>query len=473
MLRQPSEVMMATQLSTALAERIQRETGENVFLCYHCVKCTSGCPLVEHFDLAPNQVMRAAQLGMEEVIFDSKTPWLCASCQTCTTRCPQGIDIAKVMDFIVSDALEQGLEAQVPEVALFNKVFLRDVDILGRSYELGLTVETNLRSGQPFKDIDLAFKLFKHRKINILPAVVRRRRRKTPLTTAARPADEIGYYPGCSLHSMAKEFDISTRAVMQAMGIKPVEPEGWICCGSTPAHRVDHKLATQMPLESLVLLEQEGLKEVVLPCAACFNRFKSAARDLRLDPELKRDLDQEVGYSYQDSVAIYSLVDLIDTRVGSEKLAGMVKRPLEGLRVACYYGCLLTRPPEVTGSKDPEYPMAMDRLMKALGAEVVDWDRKVSCCGASLSATRTDIAIEMSADILDNARARGADVIAVACPLCHLNLDGRQTQMENQQRLPALYFTQLIAIALDMAAEAALDRNLIDPKPLLREHELL
>ena len=464
---------MATQLSTELAERIQSETGENVFLCYHCVKCTSGCPLVEHFDLAPNQIMRAAQLGMEEVIFESKSPWLCASCQTCTTRCPQGIDIARVMDFIVSEAQERGIDPKVPDVALFNKVFLRDVDILGRIWELGLTVEMNMRTGHPFKDLDLAFELFKHRKISLLPAIVRRRRRKTPLTTAARPADEIGYFPGCSLHSMAKEFDISTRAVMGTLGIKPIEPEGWICCGSTPAHRVDHKLATQLPLENLVLLEQEGLKDVTLPCAACFNRFKAATRDLRLDPELRHELDQEIGYSYQDSVKIHSLVDLIDTRVGSEKLNALVKRPLEGLRVACYYGCLLTRPPEVTGSEDPEYPMAMDRILKALGAEVVDWDRKVSCCGGSLSATKTEIAIEMSADILGNAQARGADLIAIACPLCHLNLDGRQTQMDTEQRMPALYITQLIAIALDMAAEAALDRNLIDPRPLLRERELI
>jgi heterodisulfide reductase subunit B len=471
--KQHSEVMMATKLSTELAERIQRETGENVFLCYHCVKCTSGCPLVEHFDLAPNQIMRAAQLGMEDLIFDSKTPWLCASCQTCTTRCPQGIDIAKVMDFLVSDAMERGIEPKVPEVALFNKVFLRDVDILGRSFELGLTLEVNTRTGRPFKDVDLALELLKHRKISVRPKIVRRRKHKTPLTTAARPADEIGYYPGCSLHSMAKEFDISTRVVMEAIGFKPIEPEGWICCGSTPAHRVDHKLATRLPLESLILLEQEGLKDVTLPCAACYNRFRSAARDLRLDPDLKRELDEEVGYSYQDSVEIHSLVDLIDTRVGSEKLATQVKRPLEGLRVACYYGCLLTRPPEVTGSQDPEYPMAMDRIVKALGAEIVDWDRKVSCCGASLSATRTEIAIEMSKDILTNARARGADVISVACPLCHLNLDGRQTQMDVEQRMPILYFTQLIAIALDLAGEAALDRNVIDPRPLLREKELI
>jgi len=464
---------MVTELSTELADRIREKTGENVFLCYHCTKCASGCPLVEHFDLAPNQVMRAAQLGMKDVIFDSTTPWICASCQTCTTRCPQGIDIAKVMDFIVGEAMAEGIEPKVPEIALFNKVFLRDVDILGRSFELGLTAEMNLRSRGLFTDMDLALEMLKHRKLSIMPEIVRRRRHKTAISPASRPSNEIGYFPGCSLHGMAKEFDISSRAVMERLGFHPVEPDNWICCGSTPAHRVDHKLATRLPLESLVLYEQEGLSDVALPCAACFSRFRSAARDLRLDPDLKHELDQEIGYEYQDSLAIYSMVDFIFERAGVQQVQAQVKKPLKGLSVACYYGCLLTRPPAVTGSKDHEYPMAMDHIIRALGAEVVDWDYKVSCCGASLSLTHTDIVLEMSGAILANAKARGADVIAVACPLCHTNLDGRQTQMQGQPIMPAMYFTQLMALAFDMPEEAALKRNMIDPHPLLQERGLL
>jgi len=150
---------MKTQISTALADRIREKTGENVFLCYQCVKCTSGCPLAQHFDLAPNQVMRAAQLGMQDDIFNSLTPWLCASCQTCTTRCPQGIDIARIMDYLVGEMTAQRVKPKVPEVAIFNKVFLRDVDILGRSYELGLMLEMNLRTKKPFKDVGLGLQI--------------------------------------------------------------------------------------------------------------------------------------------------------------------------------------------------------------------------------------------------------------------------------------------------------------------------
>jgi heterodisulfide reductase subunit B len=464
---------MATKLSTDIAQRIREKTGENVFLCYHCTKCTSGCPLAEHFDLAPNQVMRAAQLGMEDLIFGSKTAWLCASCQTCTTRCPQGIDIARVMDFIVGEALALGIEAQVPEVAIFNKVFLRDVDILGRSYELGLIAEMNLRTKQPFKDLDLGLEMIKHRKINFLPTYVRRRRRKAPLSPASRPPNEVGYYPGCSLHSLAKEFDISAHAVLEALGLTPVEPEGWVCCGSSPAHRVDHKLSVQLPLESLVLYEQQGLRDVTLPCAMCFNRFRAAARELRLDPELKEELDQELGYEYQDSLRIHSLVDFFVERIGTEAIHARVTQPLRDLKVACYYGCLLTRPPEVTGSKEPEYPMGMDHLMESLGTTVVDWDRKVACCGASLSLTKTDLVLQMSGDILANAHARGADLVVVACPMCHANLDGRQMQMQGLLPMPTLYLTQLMALAFGAADKAAFQYNMVDPRPLLRERGLL
>ncbi|HET7011449.1 MAG TPA: heterodisulfide reductase-related iron-sulfur binding cluster [Anaerolineales bacterium] len=463
---------MATELSTALADRIRETTGENVYLCYQCVKCTSGCPLADHFDLAPNQVMRAAQLGMEDRLFDSRTPWLCASCQTCTTRCPQGIDVARVMDFLVSEGLKRGIKPKVPEVALFNKVFLRDVDILGRSFELGLIGEMNLRTRQPFKDLDMGLEMFKRGKVRVVPEFVRWRKPKQG-AAAPRPEREVGYFPGCSLHSMAAEFDRSTRAVLEALDLTPVEPEGWVCCGSTPAHRVDHRQSVRLPLKSLLLLQQEGLDEVALPCAACFNRFRTAVRELRQDPELKSDLEADLGMAFNDQLAVLSLLDLLQERVGWEKVAERVRRPLTGLRVACYYGCLLTRPPAVTGSSEAEYPMIMDRLIRALGAEPIMWDSKVACCGASLALTRTDIVLEMSKGILDNARARKADVVAVACPLCHSNLDGRQMHMGDGEPLPVLYFTQLMAVAFDLKGQAALERNLVDPRPVLTSQGLL
>ena len=466
---------MATQLSTNLANRILENTGENVFLCYQCTKCTAGCPLMEYFDLGPNQIMRAAQLGMEELIFESKSPWICASCQTCTTRCPQGIDIAKVMDFIVIEATERGIEPKVPEIAFFQKVFLRNVNILGRAYELGLMAERNVRTLKLFQDIDLGIEMIKKRKIKFLPEFARRGSRKPPPVDPKPDANQIGYYPGCSLHGMAEEFNISTHAVLNKLDYQLVEPDEWVCCGSTPAHRVDHRLATKLPLENMILLEQQGLKDVAVPCASCYSRFRSAAHELRQDPDLGEDLAQELGYEYKDSLSIFSLVEFLNQRVGTERIEAEVVKPLEGLKVACYYGCLLTRPPSITGAntEETEYPMAMDHILKALGATPIDWDYKVSCCGAALSLTFTNIVHDMTRKILENAQARGADIIAVACPLCHLNLDGRQAQMDDAPNMPAVYFTQLMSLAYGLPAEAKLDRVIIDPRPILSERGLL
>lgn len=464
---------MVTQLNTDLASRILEKTGENVYLCYHCTKCTAGCPLMEYFDLGPNQIMRAAQLGMEEIIFDSKSPWLCASCQTCTTRCPQGIDIAKVMDFIVIDAIENGVEPKVPEVALFQKVFLRNVDLLGRAYELGLIAERNIRTRQPFRDMDLGLDMVKHRKIKILPEVAHRKRRKIPDSPPQRDSNEIGYYPGCSLHAMASEYDHSTRAVLDTLAFKPIEPQEWVCCGSTPAHRVDPELAVKLPLENLSLLEREGLHEVALPCASCFSRFRAAAHEIRENPELKSKIEAQLGTPYQDQVEIYSLIEFLSQRVGTERITEQVQQPLTGLNVACYYGCLLTRPPAITGSTSPEteYPHSMDRLLQATGANTVDWDHKVTCCGAALSLTFSDVVKNMTGKILENAKLRGADVVAVACPLCHANLDN--FQRESESPIPTLFFTQLMALAMGLPKDAELQRNMVDPRPILHEKELL
>jgi heterodisulfide reductase subunit B len=429
--------------------------------------------LIDHFDLGPNQILRAAQLDQDELIFESKSPWLCASCQTCTTRCPQGIDVAKVMDFIVIEAMASGTKPKVPEVALFQKVFLRNVDILGRAYELGLMAERNIRSGHLFKDLDLGIKMAKHGKIKFLPEVVRRGRRQIPDSPPQREPNEIGYYPGCSLHAMASEYDLSTRAVLDKLGFLPVEPQEWVCCGSTPAHRVDHHLATKLPIENLSILEQEGLREVTLPCASCYSRFRAAAHEIREDADLKVEINKELDVPYKDQVEIYSLIEFLSQRVSLGDLAVQVDQSLEGLNVACYYGCLLTRPPSVTGSSpvETEYPLSMDRLLNALGATTIDWDHKVSCCGAALSLTFSDVVKEMSGKILENAKSRGADVVAVACPLCHANLENFQSETDSP--IPTMFFTQLMALAFNLPEKAGLHRNMVDPRPILREKELL
>ena len=454
-----------------LAKQIQEELGENVYLCYQCVKCSSGCPVGQFFDWQPNQIMRAVQLGQEDIALESQTPWLCAACQTCTTRCPQGLDIAAIMDYLTRESKARGLKPEIPEVDIFTEAFMRQIKLWGRAYELGLTVEMNLRTKDLFNNMDMGLKMIRKNKVSFVPSPTRPPRDVKRIPGASKA---IAYYPGCSLHSTAKEFDSSTRAVCEALDLELIEPQGWICCGSSAAHRADPHAALTFPMENLALIEKSGFEEVTMPCAACFNRHKAAVYEIGHDQQARKAVTEEIGYAFQGDVRVSTLVESILDHVGSKSIQEKVTRPLENLKVVCYYGCLLTRPPEVTGHEHPENPTDMDELMTSLGAEVIDWSYKTDCCGAAHSLTRPDIVLSLSTDLISHAREAGADVIAVACPLCHSNLDARQFQMELDEPMPVLYFTQLMALALGLAEkDAALGKNLTDPAPLLSEKGII
>jgi heterodisulfide reductase subunit B2 len=453
------------EIKADLARRVQEELGQNVYLCYQCVRCTSGCPLGEFFDWQPHQIMRALQLGQEDIALEAETPWLCASCQTCATRCPQNLDITAIMEFLTREALERGIEPAIPEVDIFNEAFLREIRLWGRAYELGLMAEMKLRTHNLFGDMDLAVPMLRRHKLPFLPSRARRPRHAKP---SAEAVHAIAYYPGCSLHSTAAEFNTSSQAVAEALGMQLVEPDGWVCCGSTAAHRADQEVALRLPMENLSLIEQYGFNEVVMPCAACFNRHKAALYEIHHDEPAKAGLDRTLDYEYQDKVRVNTLAGALLDHVGVDRISAAVTRPLHGLRLVCYYGCLLTRPPQVTGAPHPENPTEIDELLSAAGAEVLDWSYKTNCCGAAHALTRPDIVLDLSKSLIEHARQSGADLIAVACPLCHANLDARQLQMKLDEPLPVLYFTQLLVLALGLPPKlAALRKNLVDPRPLL------
>jgi heterodisulfide reductase subunit B len=313
--------------------------------------------------------------------------------------------------------------------------------------------------------------MLKKGKVGFFPSPTKPPRRAKPIAGASKA---VAYYPGCSLHTTATEFNQSAKAVCKALEIKLVEPKGWVCCGSSAAHRSDPEAAHRLPLENLALIEQSGFSEVTMPCAACFNRHKATQFEIRQNPGHKKALDNAIGYDYRDSVEVTTLIESVLHHAGAEKIRQKVRQPLSGLRVVCYYGCLLTRPPQVTQASHPENPTDMDEIMNALGAQVLDWSYKTTCCGAAHSLTRPDIVLKLSGRIIEEARWAGADVIAVACPLCHTNLDARQFQMGLDQTMPVLYFTQLMTLALGLPEKAAaLNKNLIDPRPLLRSKEII
>ena len=449
-----------------LAQTVERELGQNVYLCYQCVKCTSGCPMSDFFDWQPNQIMRALQLGQEDIALQSVTPWLCAACQTCSTRCPQGLDINGIMEFLTREAIAQGIKPKVPEVAIFNRAFLRQLRIWGRLYEPGLMVEMKLSNlGGLFDDLDLYVRMLRKRKVGFFPKMVRPPRRARSRNVSAQT---IAYYPGCSLESSAKEFDRSARAVCESLEMKILEPEGWICCGSSAAHRADPQVALSLPLQNLKLFEQSGFTEVTMPCAACYNRHQAALYEIRHHPQKRQAMESALAYQFQDTVKVTTLVEAIYNHAGKTKVAERTLKPLNGLRVACYYGCLMTRPPAVTGAAHVENPTEMESLLAAAGAEVVDWSYKTTCCGAAHSLTRPEIVWKLSSRLIIEAQKASADVLAVACPLCHTNLDARQFQMGLEKPLPVLYFTQLLGIAFGLSpSQVGLEKNLTDPFPLL------
>lgn len=456
---------MAVETRHTLAREIASDLKENVYLCYQCVKCTSGCPLAEEFDLTPNQVMRALQLGEDERVLNSKTVWLCACCETCVTRCPQGIDLPRITDHLAMMALERGIKPKVPEVPLFRQIFLRNVAWLGRAYELGLIAEMNLRTGQPFKDVGMGLDMLRKRKVRVFPSFTRAATHADPVP---QQPNQIAYYPGCSLHSLSSELDHSTRAVLKEFNVSLYEPKGWSCCGSSPAHSTNHLLAATLPIRNLALVEQSGFKEVLAPCIACYSRFKTAQYDTARDAELKKQVDDKNHYAYKGTVEVKSLLDVFEERVGLDAVGKKVKKPLRDLRVVSYYGCLLTRPPKITGAQHPENPMGMERIVERLGATPLDWSFKTECCGGSLSLTRTDIALKLTRRILDNARAAGADMVVTSCPLCHVNLDARQAALNLEKPIPILFITQLMGLAMGLEPRTlALEKNMVSTHDLV------
>jgi len=287
---------------------------------------------------------------------------------------------------------------------------------------------------------------------------------------------QVGYYPGCSLESSAKEFDLSLRAMFQEMQISLQEIPDWNCCGASPAHSLSEELGMALPYRNLVKAEEAGLKRIISPCPACYGHMKRIHEKVKQDASLAERLQKIVGKEYQRGVESKHLLDFIKEDIGLEQLKLSMKSSLKGLKVACYYGCL-TRLPGVD-IDDVENPVIMDEIVGALGGKPVDWSHKTECCGASLSLTRTEIALRLVRSILEAALEKEAECIAVVCPLCQSNLDVRQSVISKKygalDKIPILYITQLIGLTQGLGyAQLGLDRSLVSPVDLLQKRGLI
>ncbi|MDY6843917.1 MAG: CoB--CoM heterodisulfide reductase iron-sulfur subunit B family protein [Thermodesulfobacteriota bacterium] len=287
-----------------------------------------------------------------------------------------------------------------------------------------------------------------------------------------------GYYPGCSSHGTAREYETSAQLVLKALKLDMKEVSDWNCCGASAAHVTSEELAIALPHRNLVLAEKQGFSHIVTTCAACFNRLKIANKTLKEEQNILARMEEISGTEYSKTVAVHHILEVFYHEVGIERLKAMVIRPLSDLRVASYYGCLLTRPKHITIDKDYENPTIMDEIVSATGALPVEWSHKTECCGASLALGRTDIVHRLCKEIFEAALLSSSDVIVVACPLCHSNLDMRQSQINTRYHthfdIPIVFITQLLGLAFGKGfKELEMGKPLVSSYPILKEKKIL
>lgn len=278
---------------------------------------------------------------------------------------------------------------------------------------------------------------------------------------------KIGYYPGCSGEGSGIEYKLSTEKTAEHLGVELVELDDWNCCGATSAHNTNKLLSLALPARNLAIAEQQGLETILAPCAACYNRFRTAELEARHDEALRQKISRVIEMDFHASSETLSVLNWLTEVVGLDEVRSKVRKSLKGMKAACYYGCLLVRPREFTGFDDTEEPGSMDKIMKALGAETVDWSHKVECCGAALATSQPEIGRKMIYEVIRAAREAGAECLITACPLCMLNLDMRQASALKAYQadfsMPIFYITEIAAMAFGESPESVgVPRHFVD-----------
>jgi len=283
---------------------------------------------------------------------------------------------------------------------------------------------------------------------------------------------KVSYYPGCSLDSTAIEYNESLKATAGFLGLELQELPDWTCCGASSAHVTGDKLAVSLAGRNLLIADKMDM-DLMVPCAACFHRLKSADKALKAGRKV-----QGMDQPYQGRFKIKDAAVLVWENVGEKALAAKVIKPLSGLHPVCYYGCLTVRPPKITDAPDPENPMAVDEIMRTLGADVKNWSFKADCCGGNIMLTHPGLAKQKVQRLFDMALEAGADCIVACCPMCQSNLDSRQKEILNEKgqpyNIPVYYFSELMGLAYgDPHIEKYLNKHLTEAKALLKEKGLL
>ncbi|MCX9013285.1 MAG: CoB--CoM heterodisulfide reductase iron-sulfur subunit B family protein [Candidatus Methanoperedens sp.] len=290
---------------------------------------------------------------------------------------------------------------------------------------------------------------------------------------------KLAYYPGCTLHGTAREYDASTKAVCKTAGIELTEIEDWNCCGALEAI-FDKELSMGLSARNNMLARKTGL-DLVIPCSICSHNLSRADKAMRENEGFRTKIETAMGEKYE-GIKIKHLLDVIVNDVGIETLSGKFTKKMNGIKAVPYYGCLLVRPSEVSKFDNPDNPQSLDALIKATGAQCLTFTQKTKCCGGNLLMSNQEYAFKLTKKLFDEAKSAGANCIVVACPMCHMLLDGQQAMIEKELDtvidMPVLYFTQLLGLAMGIGKnELELDKNMVSTSALLesvgREEESL
>ncbi|MCB2193559.1 MAG: CoB--CoM heterodisulfide reductase iron-sulfur subunit B family protein [Deltaproteobacteria bacterium] len=284
-------------------------------------------------------------------------------------------------------------------------------------------------------------------------------------------------YPGCSLEAGGSPYMVSVEAVAKSLGITLKEIDDWNCCGASIHYVGGTELQTKtLNARNLALAQKQGGYDIIAPCSSCYIQMIKAAHEFEEEPELAKELNEilaEGGLSYSGGVKVRHVLDVLYHDLGLERIAAAVKKPLDGVKVAVYYGCQTTRP---YGEYDSvEDPHTMDEIMEALGAEVLPFEHKAKCCGSGIFFTEMETCAPLAGGILGEATEKGADMIVTACPMCQMNLEIYQSRLnkilKTDYEMPVVYVTQLMSLAFggDFKKDAALDRNIVSAAEVLKK----
>ncbi|MEI7595798.1 MAG: CoB--CoM heterodisulfide reductase iron-sulfur subunit B family protein [Bacteroidota bacterium] len=276
---------------------------------------------------------------------------------------------------------------------------------------------------------------------------------------------KIGFYPGCSLEGGSREYSESVVAIAKAFDIEFEQVPDWNCCGATAAHNLNHELSLALPARILALAEKAGMTEILVPCAACYNRLTLTQHELNHDEALKTKITEHIDMPLKGKIEILNVIQFIDKYITKDIKYKLVN-PLN-FKSACYYGCLLVRPNNILKFDRAEDPQSMDTLMNLIGEKTVDWNFKTECCGAGFSVSNTKVVSKLSGIIIQDAVDNGAEAIIVACPMCQSNLDMRRPEINEylgkKYDIPVIYITQAIGMAIGLEDKAlGLQRHFVE-----------